>query len=380
MSDIELKNKLESVLFSMGKKVSLEELSKLCKENDLGKIKSALELLKQELDAKASSLMLVEEAEHYKLAVREKYLSIVRKVVSKTELAKSVLETLAVIAFKAPVLQSQVIRVRTNKAYDHLRHLEETGYITREKKGRTKLIKLTQKFFDYFDIPADKLKERFGNVSQVEHAIATKEQELAIAQQTQVVKDAEQKVGELEVYDADAQTQEAKEPTPSPLEPYGATIGTLEVYTPPKEKRKKQQQEISEEPAETSEAVDVTPQEISAEVPKEPMPAEAPEATPEEASEPETATTDAVVEEIEKEGEKAAAALRKEVEEEKPRREFAGKGLFAEGMPATVQERVEQRVSELLRGEKKEKTEEEAPAEEAQESEPESAEEPKEGG
>ena len=76
------------------------------------------------------------------------------------------METLAVIAWKYPVLQSEVTKIRTNKAYEHLRELEEMGYITREKKGRTRQIKLTQKFFDYFDIvEKEKLKEKFKGIA-----------------------------------------------------------------------------------------------------------------------------------------------------------------------------------------------------------------------
>ncbi len=176
-SDGDLKNKIESVLFSTGKRLSVQELGSLCKEPDVAKLKHALGLLKKELEEKKSSIALHEEGDYVKLGVRDQYLSIVRKVVKKTELTKSVLETLAVVAFKSPVLQSKVIAIRTNKAYDHLNNLEELGYITREKQGRTKLIKVAKKFFEYFDIPEDRLKERFGNASSIEQAIAKKELE-----------------------------------------------------------------------------------------------------------------------------------------------------------------------------------------------------------
>ena len=58
----------------------------------------------------------------------------VRKIVTETELTRSVMETLAVIAFKYPILQSDLIKLRTNKAYDHLVELEKSGYISRQKR------------------------------------------------------------------------------------------------------------------------------------------------------------------------------------------------------------------------------------------------------
>lgn len=186
----ELKNTVESILFSTGRKLELEELSKLCRIKDLEQLKLALIELKQELDQKDSSLMLIDEGNSWKLTVREKYLPYVRKVVSQTELSKSILETLAVIAYKAPTLQSQIIKIRTNKAYAHLDELEQNGYIAREKKGRTKLLKLTQKFFDYFDIPPDQLKQKLEKVVNGEEVLELKKQENP--QQTEKVENQEE--------------------------------------------------------------------------------------------------------------------------------------------------------------------------------------------
>ena len=89
---------------------------------------------------------------------KEKYLALIQNIVTETELDKSLMETLAVIAWKYPILQADVIRLRNNKAYDHLRELEEAGFIAREKKGRTRTIRLTPKFFEYFDLPPSKAK------------------------------------------------------------------------------------------------------------------------------------------------------------------------------------------------------------------------------
>ena len=66
------------------------------------------------------------------------------------------METLSVIAWKNPALQSDIIKIRTNKAYKHIGELEEAGFIESIKHGRTKLLKLTKKFYDYFDLEGDK--------------------------------------------------------------------------------------------------------------------------------------------------------------------------------------------------------------------------------
>ncbi|MBW3014987.1 SMC-Scp complex subunit ScpB [Candidatus Woesearchaeota archaeon] len=153
----DLKHKIEALLFASGRKMKVDEIAKLCNATNIDDVKSSLYQLKEEYDKRDSSLMLFEEGNAWKLNVKERHLDVVHSIVSETELSKSLMETLAVIAWKYPVLQSEVIHIRTNKAYDHLKELEEMGFISRSVSGRTKKIKLTDKFFTYFDLPS---KER----------------------------------------------------------------------------------------------------------------------------------------------------------------------------------------------------------------------------
>lgn len=186
----ELRNKVESILFSAGKKVELAEIAKLCgMSHNLSLVERSLVQLKEKYAS--SPIMLVQEGTLWKMTVREKYVPVVQKIVTQSELSKTLMETLAVIAYKAPVLQSDVIKTRTNKAYDHLAELEKQGYISREKKGRTKLIRLSPKFFDYFDIPPDKVKERFRQIEDLEKAVALKESEARELKHAVTEKDSE---------------------------------------------------------------------------------------------------------------------------------------------------------------------------------------------
>ena len=154
-------NKVEALLFSSGKKMSVGEIAKLCR-SDVATVALQLQQLKSDYESKRSSLLLIEEGDGWKLTVREQYAPVARRVVAETELTKTLMETLAVIAWKAPVLQSELIRIRTNKAYDHIAELESSGFISREKHGRTKLIRLTERFFRYFDVRTEQeVKEKF---------------------------------------------------------------------------------------------------------------------------------------------------------------------------------------------------------------------------
>tara|TARA_Y100000310_G_scaffold164768_1_gene164531 strand:+ start:352 stop:1242 length:891 start_codon:yes stop_codon:yes gene_type:complete len=171
----QINSKVEAVLFLSGRMLSIEEIRKFCRTNE-DRVKEALKEIKEEYEKKNSGIRLLNDGDKWKFAVEDEYIPIARKIGTETELTKSVLETLAVIAFKYPVLQAEVIKIRTNKAYKHMEELVNAGFITRLKHGRTNIIKLTDKFFNYFDLPPEKLKDKFRDFQGLAQAISEKEQ------------------------------------------------------------------------------------------------------------------------------------------------------------------------------------------------------------
>ena len=177
----DLKKQLEAVLFAAGRKMSVEELARLCRTTPVP-VQQQLQELKAEYDGKDSSLLLMDESDGWKLTVKEQYAPVVQKIVAETELTRTMIETLAVIAWKAPVLQSNVVRIRTNKAYDHIAGLEKSGFISREKHGRSHMIKLTERFFKYFDVKTpEEVKEKFKGLSVIEQTKLVPENEDKVA-------------------------------------------------------------------------------------------------------------------------------------------------------------------------------------------------------
>lgn len=190
----EIIKRVEAVLFAAGRAVSLDNIAKFCKASK-EEVKQALLELKQQYEQRDSPLLLIEEGEGWKLTVGEKYLEFIKEIVPTTELTKQVLETLAVIAWKQPILQSEVVNIRTNKAYEHIAELEKLGFISKTKKGRSYLLKPTGRFFDYFDLPEDKMKEVFKDIKDEGEA----QQKLteAIQQEKKVEEIIKEKAAEL---------------------------------------------------------------------------------------------------------------------------------------------------------------------------------------
>lgn len=158
------KRKIEVILFTTGRFMSVEEIASLCGIGSAGLVKKNLEELKKDYETKNSALIISEENGRWKMGIRKEYNYLTTKLLSECELDRPTQETLAIIAYKQPALQSEVVKMRGNTAYDHVKRLREHEFITSEKSGRTRLLKLTPKFFDYFDVVEDQLKSKFSEV------------------------------------------------------------------------------------------------------------------------------------------------------------------------------------------------------------------------
>lgn len=155
-------DKIEAVLFTTGKFLGLDEISKLAGIGSMGYLRELLNELSEKYKSKNNALEVVFENNRWKLGLKKEYMYVTEQLLSDAELDKPTQETLAIIAYRQPAIQANVIEIRGNKAYDHVKKLKDEGFVVTEKFGRTRLLKLTQKFYDYFDVIEDQLKEKLN--------------------------------------------------------------------------------------------------------------------------------------------------------------------------------------------------------------------------
>ena len=156
----EYKNKVEAILFTTGRFLTLEEIGSFSGVASLGYLKQILDEIKEDYKKRGGALEIVNENNKWKLNIKKDYLYLTEKLLTTTELDRPTQETLAIIAYKQPSIQAEVVNMRGNKSYDHIKKLKDEGFITAEKFGRTRLLKLTNKFYDYFDVVEDNLKSK----------------------------------------------------------------------------------------------------------------------------------------------------------------------------------------------------------------------------
>ena len=152
--------KVEAVLFAVGKELTSERIANLC-SLEIKEVNKVMKALTKDYEQSDNALKIEARDNGWKLTVQDKYVPLVSNLVSSLELEKPLMDTLAVVAWKYPIVQSEIIKLRGSGAYDHMRELVEMGFIAKEKFGRTYKVKLSQKFFSYFDLPSEEAKQAF---------------------------------------------------------------------------------------------------------------------------------------------------------------------------------------------------------------------------
>lgn len=144
--------KLEAIFFVSGRFLSMPELVSLSELNPVI-IKNLIERLQEKYERDNSAIEIIERNEMWKMDVKREYSNIINKLATgSSEFTKAEQETLAIIAFKQPIKQSVIIKIRGNKAYDHVKRFVELGLVKKKKSGHTNELSLSDEFYDYFSV------------------------------------------------------------------------------------------------------------------------------------------------------------------------------------------------------------------------------------
>ncbi|MEM0481096.1 MAG: SMC-Scp complex subunit ScpB [Candidatus Aenigmatarchaeota archaeon] len=161
----EVKLKIESLLFASYKPLTIEEISKII-NIDKETVKKALNELIEEYKNRA--IEIAETPEGYELRIKPEFRNEASKVAIGYDLSKGMLKTLALVIYKNPIKQSEIIKIQGNRAYDYIRKLESKGLIKSKKVGKTKLIYLSENIEKYFGLSLKEIKEKIESIIKQE--------------------------------------------------------------------------------------------------------------------------------------------------------------------------------------------------------------------
>lgn len=154
----DLKNIIESLLFVADEPLNVERLKKIIPQTDTREIRQALSDLASAYDSRQTSFYLDEVAGGYQLRTRPAYTEWIRRLVQPkpARLSRAALETLAIIAYKQPVIRADIEHVRGVDSGGVLRMLMERKLIRilgrKEIPGRPLIYATTKLFLEIFGL------------------------------------------------------------------------------------------------------------------------------------------------------------------------------------------------------------------------------------
>ncbi|MCT0199431.1 SMC-Scp complex subunit ScpB [Synechococcus sp. CS-1325] len=162
---VSLAARLEAILYLKGRPLDLGELTEIAARDQPGQVgredvELALITLMADYAHRDTALEIRQDGLRYSLQLRESLGDLVQNLLP-VELSTATLRTLATIALKKRLLQSELVELRGSGAYDHIKELLAQNFIERRRQseGRSYWISLSEKFHRTFAVKAE-LAER----------------------------------------------------------------------------------------------------------------------------------------------------------------------------------------------------------------------------
>tara|TARA_B100000900_G_C20404307_1_gene644067 strand:+ start:115 stop:573 length:459 start_codon:yes stop_codon:yes gene_type:complete len=139
-------------LYLKGRPVPKKSLAEIT-NSDINSVNNAIKELSIKYSNSSSALELIKNDSSISLELKQNLNEFVEDLLP-AELKTSVLRTLAVIAIKKKILQSDLIILRGSGAYDHIKELIDKKFIIKRKQkdGRSYWLSLAEKFFQTFAV------------------------------------------------------------------------------------------------------------------------------------------------------------------------------------------------------------------------------------
>ena len=147
-----LSSKIEAILYLKGKSLSISEIAEIAK-CEHGQIKDALIELMSEYAHRHTALEVVETEKGYSLQLKPTFTELIESLI-QPELGVGALRTLAAIALKGGITQSELVDIRGSGVYQHVPELVSLGFIRKrcQKESRSYWLQVTDKFHQYFQL------------------------------------------------------------------------------------------------------------------------------------------------------------------------------------------------------------------------------------
>ena len=223
-----IKHIIESLLFVAEEPLTVDRIKRILDQAETTDIRSAAAELAAEYEQRQGGFYLDEVAGGYQIRTRPEYTEWIKKLIQPKplRLSKPALETLVIIAYKQPIIRSDVEHIRGVDCGGVLRVLLERKLIRvlgrKEIAGRPLIYATTKRFLEVFDLkslkdlPTPKEIEELGTTAgegAADHVLDTVATSETLLESSGGVEAAGERLEETEFSEPDTPTDETVQDT-----------------------------------------------------------------------------------------------------------------------------------------------------------------------
>jgi segregation and condensation protein B len=148
---------IEAMLFSSGRPLHPEEIAS-SSGIAIAEVRKGLRRLKRIYDGRSTSVEILRIGEKYSMQLRKEF-QVRARTVAPTGLSKELLNTISVIAYYQPVLQSELARKIGPRIYESVSKLRELGLVSVRARAHSLELTTSSRFAEFFGIEAKNSSE-----------------------------------------------------------------------------------------------------------------------------------------------------------------------------------------------------------------------------
>jgi segregation and condensation protein B len=157
---VSLASRVEAILYLKAKPLTLKELTEYAQSPPEAVQEAVMDLMDRYAH-QDSALEVLETPQGFVLQLRSVFQDLVQTLIP-LDLGVGPLRTLAVIALKGSISQTELVDLRGSGVYQQVQTLVEQGFVAkrRAKDGRSYRLQVTDKFHQYFQLEGQGLHPR----------------------------------------------------------------------------------------------------------------------------------------------------------------------------------------------------------------------------
>jgi segregation and condensation protein B len=148
--------RVEAALYASGRPLDAEQLARVAGTASQRKAVSIARDIAKSVNSTMNAVEVVEyPGPRFAMQLKNEFTQVARKFATRPLLSKAALRTLSYIAYFQPIASGELALRRSTTVYQHLKELEDVGFIAGVRQGRSKTYGTTSRFAEYFGLNFD---------------------------------------------------------------------------------------------------------------------------------------------------------------------------------------------------------------------------------